>query len=237
MDDATILTGWPEFWAEFQNALGFVRDRFVSHLFSPWGQFQIVLLVLVALLAHALARIVEPRFEAWLRSIDSTRQRLRLFAIFLRRLRLVFFVAGTSLALAGMRAATWPSRSYLIGVVASIATVWLIASLAGKLLRNRTSARIFTFIVWTILALQILGILPIAIALLDAAAVSIGDFRISALLLIKATALIAFLLWLANFTANRLEQRVQRIEDLSPSMRVLTGKLARIMLYAVALVV
>ena len=237
MDDATILTGWPEFWAEFQNALGFVRDRFVSHLFSPWGQFQIVLLVLVALLAHALARIVEPRFEAWLRSIDSTRQRLRLFAIFLRRLRLVFFVAGTSLALAGMRAATWPSRSYLIGVVASIATVWLIASLAGKLLRNRTSARIFTFIVWTILALQILGILPIAIALLDAAAVSIGDFRISALLLIKATALIAFLLWLANFTANRLEQRVQRIEDLSPSMRVLTGKLARILLYAVALVV
>jgi small-conductance mechanosensitive channel len=236
MDPGTAV-GWSDFESELGGVLHAMQDNFASLLLRPWGLFQLILLVAIVVAAHFLAVRAEPRLEAWLRGLETTRQRLRASAILLRRLRLVFFVIGAWAAVVVLRATTWPSHSYWISVVASLATVWLAVSLIGRLVRNRLARRILTVAVWIVAALQILGALPTAITILDAVSISAGSLRISLLLVIKASLVLALLLWGASLLSNFTERRVQQLEDITPSMRVLAGKLVRIGLFTIAMVV
>jgi small-conductance mechanosensitive channel len=73
--------------------------------------------------------------------------------------------------------------------------------------------------------------------LLDAAGFSIGDFRLSILLVIKVLVLMGALLWGAVALGNFLENRLQKLEDFSPSLRVLLGKVVKISLIILAVLV
>lgn len=237
MENGAIVVSWADFWREIQVALTFLETTFFSLLFRPYGQIQIALLVGIFIVAHLLARVFEPRFEAWLRNLETTRGRLRFLAVLLRRLRLAFFITGTWLVFLVMRAFTWPSRSYLIGVVGAIATVWLTVTLIARLVRNPLARKALTYTVCIVVALQILGMLPIAVKVLESAAVTVGDLRVSLLLVVKTVFVVALLFWIASLVSSATERRLQRVEDLSPSMRVLTAKLIRIVLFAIALMI
>jgi small-conductance mechanosensitive channel len=237
MNDNDIEIGWADFWNELQNAFTFMKNGFVSLLFQPWGQIQIALLLVLIGAAFLLNVYAEPRFEAWIRDLETTRQRLRFLAVLLRRLRLIFFICGAWLTVLVMRLATWPSRSYLIGVIAAIATVWFAATLVGRMVRNRLVARFVTISIWLIAALYILGVMPVTISVLDAAAVSIGDLRVSLLVIVKSAIILVLLFWVAAIVSGFTERRVQKIEDMSPSMQVLTGKLVRVGLFTLAVII
>lgn len=236
MDGETGL-GWGDLQHEVVGALTSLQDNFVSLFLRPWGLIQIALMLAIFLAAHLLATRAEPRFEAWLRGLETTRERLRALAVLLRRLRLVFFVVGAWVAVLVLRTTTWPSRSYWIGVAASLATVWLAVSLIGRLVRNRLARRFLTVAVWTIAALQIVGALPVAANMLDAVSISAGSLRLSLLVLVKVGIVLALLLWAASLLSNFTDRRVQTLEDVTPSMRVLASKLVRIGLFTIAVVV
>lgn len=236
MDIAEAGSGWADFWGELIGAFDFLRTGIFSLLFQPWGQIQIVSLLLLYGVCLVAARRAEPVFEDWIRWVETTRQRLRALAILLRRLQLLFFVCGSWLIWLVLRVTTWPSRSYLIGVAASIATVWLASSLIGKLVKNRLLARVMTLTVVIVAGLQVLGMVSIASAVLDSAALSAGSFRVSLLTVIKTGIMLAVLLTIAQLISDFTEKRVQALEDISPSMRVLTGKLVRISLFTLAII-
>lgn len=237
MDGGLIMVSWMDFWSELQTAFTFVQTRFVSALFNPWGLVQ--LLILLALYGAAVwaDRLMAPRLEERIRALDTTRRRLKFLALLLRRLRRIFFVIATWITLWVMQAITWPSRSYLIGVAASLATVWLVVSVAGRLVANPLISRLLVIAAWSVAVVQILGMTEIALTVLDSAAVSFGDFRLSLLTLVKSAALLGALLVGASFLARFTEQRVSAMTDLSPSMRVLTGKTVRIALFAIAAII
>ncbi len=221
----------------FRQQFPAIRSSLVSLVLQPWGQFQIAALILLVIAAYFLARFSEPRFEEWLRTFDMSKQRLRFFAVILRRLRLAYFIAGSWAVVLIMRALTWPSRSYLIGAMASLASVWLAVSLISKMVHNRLLSKMLTFTVCAVAALYIFGVLSIAVSLLDAAAITVGDLRLSLLLILKTIVVLALLMWAASLISRFAEQRVERIEDMSPSMRVLTGKLVRTGLFVVAVMI
>ncbi len=235
MSDTALNVGWPEFWAQIVDLATFVQNGLLELILQPWGQIQIALLLVLFGASHLAAKRTEPPFETWVRNLETTRQRLRVFAILLRRLRLVFFVAASWLALLVMRATTWPSRSYLIGMVAAIASVWLAISLISRLVKNRLAARALTATVVVLAALQILGLIDFVTAILDTAAISAGDFRLSLLTIVKSALVLAALLTFAQIVSSFTEKRVQKLEDLSPSIKVLTGKLVRIGLFTLAI--
>src|SRR6266566_4911596 len=91
-----------------------------------------------------------------------------------------------------------------------------------------------------IVALMQVGILallgPVGDAL-DSVAVSIGGLRVSPLLVLKTAALLVLAVWAASALSNFLERRVHGASDLTPSFQVLIGKLARLTLMTLAILI
>ncbi len=131
-------------------------------------------------------------------------------------------------------AAGWPD--HLIRGVVSLLTAWVIIRVLSSLIGNPGWSRFLAVAAWTVAALNIVGQLDSTMALLDGMALNLGDFRLSLLGLMKAAAALALLLWTASATSRLVERRLSSARQLSPSAQVLFGKLARIGLFALAIV-
>ena len=197
-----------------------------------WRLWQ--LLIVIGLIGGAWlgARLLEPRIRSWVAGRGWSKLRLRLLAIVLRRLWLIVFVAAAWAAWLVMREVTWPSRSYLVGLAAEIGLAWLVISFTARLIVNKALRRWITWGATAWVTVYYLGIEAQTRDALDAAALEMGDFRISLLDLILAATIIAVLFFAAAFISRSVGERVRRNEDISPSMQVLTVKLLQIVLYA-----
>src|SRR6185295_4504113 len=72
-------------------------------------------------------------------------------------------VAATALILwlliGGFREVALPSRTYVMSVVASLLTAWVVIRLASSFIRNQLVARLIAIVVWALAALNIVGYL------------------------------------------------------------------------------
>ncbi|MDH3240599.1 MAG: mechanosensitive ion channel [Alphaproteobacteria bacterium] len=125
----------------------------------------------------------------------------------------------------------------VIQAVVSLLAAWVAVQFISLFIRNRGSARLVGLIVWVLAALNILDLLDPTIKLLDAAAIQLGGFRLSVVVVIKGLMLFAVLLWVAMILSHTIEKRVATSEVLSPSVRVLTSQFAKIILVTLAVVV
>jgi len=108
--------------------------------------------------------------------------------------------------------------------------------IAATFIRDHTWARIFAIVAWSIAALDIFDLLDPAIKILDGAAVTLGDFRLSAWGVLKGIFTLAILLWAATFISRLLEPRISALPNLTPSVQVLFAKLVKILLVTIAIV-
>ena len=203
----------------------------IQSLASPWTLLQLAVLVTALLGSLALARWLTPPLEQRLRAIEGQPLLLRILVLFLRRLRwiiLALLLWSISLLLAAARI---PEGGVLISTAASLVTAWVIISIVSRLIRNQLLAAVVAALVWSVVALSILGLLPQTLALLDQAAFSVGDFRLSLLTAIKAVLFVAVLLWLARVAADFIERRIKSESDLSPTALVLIGKAVKGVLF------
>ncbi|MCB1313345.1 MAG: mechanosensitive ion channel family protein, partial [Sedimentitalea sp.] len=90
------------------------------------------------------------------------------------------------------------SRSYLIGVAASLAAAWLAIGFVSRLVRNRTLRRVISWSLWIYATLYAFNLHDDVAAYLDGLAISFGDMTLSVLAIIKALILIGVLLTLAR---------------------------------------
>ncbi|MEM6944617.1 MAG: mechanosensitive ion channel domain-containing protein [Pseudomonadota bacterium] len=213
-------------------------ELFLSGLMRPWNAYQVAIVIGLLALTWLLGRLLAPRIRNWL----STREdwpmwRIKTVLAILQRLRPIIFVVLMWGTVFIMREVTWPSRSYLLGIVATLALAWLVVAFATRLIRNRVLRQVVRYGAWAYVTLQITGLLEQATTLLDTLAISIGDFRLSALLVIQALITLGILITAARLITRATSERIQRNEEMSPSMRVLTVKALQIALYGIAIVV
>ena len=130
-----------------------------------------------------------------------------------------------------------PSRFYLFGVAASLGTAWIVIAVLASLIHNSFVNRLVSVIAWTIAALNIVGLLEPVRATLDAAGITIGGLRITALLVLKTAAFLLVALWAAVTTGNFIDRRIRGFRDLTPSIQVLLAKLINIGLITLAVLV
>jgi small-conductance mechanosensitive channel len=90
---------------------------------------------------------------------------------------------------------------------------------------------------WIYVAATILGITDNIATVLDGLGFQIGNFRLSLLWFLKAVLFLGIVFWAAFGIGDFLDQRIQRSQELTPSLRVLTGKILRIALIVVAALV
>ncbi len=125
----------------------------------------------------------------------------------------------------------------ILKVVTSLLTAWVIIRMASLLVKNRTLSLSISIFAWTIAALNIFGLLDKTIILLDSWSVELGGIRISPLFTLKIVIFTWLFFWAANSISGIIERLLSRSTSLSPSIRVLTGKLTTFLLYAIALLV
>ncbi|BCH33311.1 mechanosensitive ion channel protein [Mesorhizobium sp. L-8-10] len=201
---------------------------------TPWLLYQFVVVVLLFLAAKLLARRVEPILEDGARRIKGHPGLLRVVIALLRRTDWILFTVFLLAVLTFLRSVTWPSRTYFISIAFSLSVAWLFVSVLSRIIHNRLVARTLGWLAWIFAALVILGIDDEASVFLDSLALPLGNFRLSALTLVKAALLLVATVWLAVIVGNYVDERVRSSEELTPSIRVLIGKVAKIGLVLVA---
>lgn len=151
-----------------------------------------------------------------------------------RRLFLIWFSALAGLVYLIMQQITWPSRSYLIGLAATLSTVWFSIGIASELVRNRSLRRIVRWFLWVYATLYFLNALDEIAAFLDELAIEFGETRISALSVISALVILGVLFAGARVLSRMFTARVRSNEDISPSMQELTTKGMQLLLFGLA---
>ena len=209
-----------------------------------WGYFsrpviliQLGMIGLLFLPALFLSWRVEPKLEERARGIKGMPGLLRLVVVFLRRLEWLFFVLLLAIAYVATTALAWPDSNFLVYSAMLLAAAWLVISVVSHVIRNHAMGRLFALVAWVYVAATILGITDEIAALLDGAGFTVGTFRISVLRVLQAVIFLGVLLWLSLAAGNFLDRRIQQIEELTPSLRVLIGKILRITLIVVAAMV
>lgn len=145
-----------------------------------------------------------------------------------------FFILFGTLALALMTLTHWPGSTYLVSTAVLLALAWVVIRLLSQVIESRLLGRMVAFGVWSYVALHMTGLTSEAVEFLEALGFAIGNFRLSAWLVIKVLVLMGVLLWLSVSLGEFLDKQLRQSEDLTPSLQVLIGKVVKISLIVVA---
>ena len=207
-----------------------------AEITSPGFFLQVGIILVGAGIAFAILTAIRSRYSTTSLAMGWPGPVRLLVRVLVDSAPIALFAVLMVLTRAVMMAAALPSRSYLLPVAAKLAVAWLVIRLATSVIRNQFLVRTVSVLSWCVAALSILGLLQPVIDALDSVAIVIGGLRLSPLLLIKATVLLAIALWVSNFIGHFLDSRISRSHDLTPSMQVLLIKLIRVSLMVAAVV-
>jgi len=215
-------------WA---NALGFL-----SGVIQPgWRQNQVIIIVVLAFVAWCLHHPSGAMLQNWVRSREGWQKwQLRWVVQIKRRLGLIWFFVMCYAVYIVIQNTTWPSRSYLLGLAATLSIVWVGIAFAARMVRNRPLRRIVTWALWIYATLYLLNVADYVAAFLDGVAIEIGEFRLSVLTLLTSIVVIGVLLTLARIGAQAATGTIRRNDDISPSMQVLAVKGVQLAMYGFA---
>ena len=220
---------------ELSRSLLSQAEAIIATLWRPWVAYQIVIALALFALAHVLRMILAPRLHAWMRAREGWPMwRIRWLVVLHKRLRAIFFVAMIWIVVLVMREVTWNSRSYQLSVIANLATAWLIVALTTRLIANPLLRKLVRYGAWTWVTLRILGQTDAFARVLDNVAFSMGDMRISLLLVLKAVLVLGVLWVAARFLSRTARNRISGNADISPSMQVLAVKAMQLLFYGLA---
>ncbi|MHA7887734.1 mechanosensitive ion channel family protein [Roseicyclus sp.] len=211
-------------------------DTLLATLLRPWIAYQLGIALALLALAWLLRRLFADRIRRWMARREGwPTWRMRVMVVVHRRLMGVFFVALIWTAVWTLREVTWPSRSYLLTIFAELATAWLFVAFSTRLIRAPVLRTVVRYGAWAYVTLAILNLREAAAAALDGIGFTLGDVRLSLLLLVQAVIVVAVLVMAARLVTRTTAARIEGNEDISPSMRVLIVKLMQAALYGAAI--
>ncbi|WP_333712608.1 mechanosensitive ion channel family protein [Yoonia sp.] len=210
-------------------------QTFLESLFRPWNFYQVLIVVGLFVIAHLMRAVLGPRIRAWMAARENwPKWRMRVLVVVHQRLRAIFFVTLIWAVIYIMREVTWPSRSYLLGIVGTLAFAWLVIAFATRLIKSQLLRRTVRYGAWIWVTLQILDLIDPAERLLDSIGFSMGAMRFSLLLLVQGLVILTVLVALARFFTTTTAARIKGNADISPSMQVLIVKGVQIGFYGLA---
>ena len=128
-------------------------------------------------------------------------------------------------------------QKLLIALLIIRVSVFLVRYLTNQNSIIRSLENIISIIIWILFLLQISGILPQIIDALDNITFKIGAQKLSLLVMIQAVFAIFIAILVAMTISKFIENKLLKTSQLDPNARVMLGKVFRIFLYFVAVVV
>ncbi len=228
--------------SELQALLASLEDgwisvrNFAATLILPSRLIQLVVAAGCFVLAWLTTRWVGPRYETWMRGLEGRpKWQLRWLLVLYRRFTLMFFALYLWLsAFAFAQIYAFPSRRYLLVLLATIATAWFFIRIAAQVIRNAFLRRLVIWGLSTYAVLYYLGFIEETTDFLDSLAIQFGDFRLSALAILKALVVTGLLFAGARLISGTATRRIRLNKDISPSMQELAVKFLQLALYGSA---
>tara|TARA_B100000035_G_C21036116_1_gene571068 strand:- start:4495 stop:5748 length:1254 start_codon:yes stop_codon:yes gene_type:complete len=128
-------------------------------------------------------------------------------------------------------------QKLLIALLIIRTSVYLVRYLTNQNSIIRSLENVISIIIWILFLLQISGILPQIIDALDNITFKIGAQKLSLLVMIQAVFAIFIAILVAMTISKFIENKLLKTAQLDPNARVMLGKVFRIFLYFVAVVV
>lgn len=205
-----------------------------------WWQLLIILLSLASawLIARGIRKLVESRLTGELHGLKKFTLRSMERIVYPLGALLVIIIARSIFQLLGQPVQLLNLASLLLLSLAGIRMlVYILRKGFAPTPMLKAWESIISTTIWVILALYLLDILPLVTQTLDSVAFKLGDKRISALSVINFLLLVAFLFTLAMWFSSFIERRMQGSKYLSASMRVALGKIVKVFLIALSILV
>jgi small-conductance mechanosensitive channel len=224
-------------WVDLQQAFNATLRSAEIYVTSPWFYMQAGIILAAAGAALASASFLRARVDPTSLGMGLPAPLRALIRVLMNRAGTIIFAILTSLARVILIHTEVLNRGYLLSIATSLATAWVIIRLATGLIRNDFVVRVVSLTAWAVAALSIIGRLDDISDALNSVSFTFGALRLTPLLIIKATVLLAIALWLTGVANKFLEVRITRSHDLTPSIQVLLIKLTRVLLIVVTIAV
>ncbi len=210
-----------------------------DRMMNPWSAYQILIILALGIISYVLYKYLRPILRQALGNLQGwPKWSLRVLAVLNQRLFLVIFAVLSQLTIQIMLILfRWPSRTYFIAVLSSLALAWLFIAVVTRLIKNRSLRKLVSWIGLVYVTLVFVGFWDEAKTLFDSLAITLGQVRISALMILTAVVTLACLLAMANIVSKAAASRIQKIneQDMSASIKVLMTKGTQLALYGLAL--
>ncbi|HEY5646950.1 MAG TPA: mechanosensitive ion channel domain-containing protein [Pseudomonadales bacterium] len=149
------------------------------------------------------------------------------------------------LTLTAIRIALGSAGQPMDWVAAALALMnaWILVRIVTLVIRSRFWSRLAFYIAWPIAALDAFGMLGPVVEQMRELAIPLGQgeggrpIEFSLLDVIRTLFYFAILFWGATTLSRLLQQRLEKVEDLSPSLKAMISKVLNIVLPVVALVI
>jgi small-conductance mechanosensitive channel len=128
-------------------------------------------------------------------------------------------------------------QKLLIALLIIRTSVYFVRYLTNQNSIIRSLENVISIIIWILFLLQISGILPQIVDALDNITFKIGAQKLSLLVMIQAVFAIFIAILVAMTISKFIENKLLKTSQLDPNARVMLGKVFRIFLYFVAVVV
>jgi len=126
-------------------------EALLTSLFRTWNLYQVLIAIGLFVVAHLLRAVLGPRVRNWMANRkDWPTWRMRILVVIHQRLRAIFFVALIWAVVLAMRELTWPSRSYLLSVIATLAFAWLFIVFLTRLIKSPSLRKFVRYGAWTL---------------------------------------------------------------------------------------
>jgi small-conductance mechanosensitive channel len=208
-----------------------IYEWVLDNVFVAGNAVQVVVIALML----AVAMFVSRRLTPWLAQYRTPNAVGTAVKVVEPLVMPLLWLALLWLSVSVGTAAGWPRA--ILNIVAILLIAWVAIRLVSQLVKNPVWAKVITWTAWSIAALNILNLLTPTIAILDSAAIEVGDFRISVYTVARATLALAVLLSMAMYLTGVLESRIRTSRALSPSVQVLFTKSLKAVLIGFAVLI
>ncbi|MEZ5758131.1 MAG: mechanosensitive ion channel [Emcibacteraceae bacterium] len=116
----------------------------------------------------------------------------------------------------------------------SLIILWIVITWVTLMIESETISRIIRIVAWTMVILNIFGLLDDFINLLSTTTFTFGTTTISILSIITGLTTSVVLIWGALFLSSVIEAKLRDAPNVTPSARVLLSKLSSILLVVIA---
>jgi len=222
--NSDVLSGW----------LNEISLWFNENLLSLDTLIELGLILVVASVAWPVSIVFRKKIQAQGEKFARYALLRRLWAVLGK---LSFHIVWLSLQLIIIAVMAYLSYRHASLVIASsLLTAWIVISVITVFVANPLFSLIISISAWTVAALNIVGLLDNAIAMMDGAVLTLGQVRISLLTAVQGLIALGILLWITAIAGQLIEGRIKSSPNLTPSIKVLSAKLLRILLAVVAVV-